>query len=131
MQHRMYLGVDCNLSVPPQWKSKDLPMITDGLYLYLVAYEEDWSTWYEDMAAMKVTMEEEKRKKEEERQRKIEEERKKKRAERKAGVNQELVARYKNQYQSKKKKSEKTESEAVEIVSDPIAIDENMPKNDK
>ena len=58
-QNDLYLGIDCNLSIPQTWKSKDLPMITDGLYLYLVAYEDDWIGWHHDVQEYKIKLEEE------------------------------------------------------------------------
>merc|ERR1712048_1254407 len=102
MQYSIFLGIDCNVSVPQTWKTKDLPMITDGLYLYLVSYEEDWDEYYEKVKQQKIRADE--KRKEIERERK---KREKARKERKSGVTPELIKKYKNQKKKKKEKKEK------------------------
>eukprot|EP01084_Bolivina_argentea_P067400 122732_1 len=57
--YSIYLGIDCNKSVPTQWKSKDLPIVTDGIYLYLVSYEYDYNQYYKKINQYKKEKEKE------------------------------------------------------------------------
>eukprot|EP01083_Nonionella_stella_P029492 81171_1 len=109
LQYQIYLGIDCNTSVPQQWKAKDLPMITDGLYLYLVTCESDWKQYHDKVTEHKIKMEEERKRIQEEKKKK-QKQKQKLRKERKLGVTTELLQKYKRQHKEKEKqKSNKPE----------------------
>merc|ERR1712228_746938 len=120
MQYSIFLGIDCNVSIPQLWKTKDLPMITDGLYLYLVSYEEDWAEYYQKVKDYKIKMEEEQKRLEIERKA-----REKLRKERKVGITKEMIKKYKAQ----KKKKNKNKKPLFKF--DKSKKDESLPPNDK
>ncbi|ETO08573.1 Nsr1p, partial [Reticulomyxa filosa] len=49
----VHLGVNFDTSVASRWRSKDLPIMTDGLYLYVASYEHDWNGYYDQTREMR------------------------------------------------------------------------------
>merc|ERR1712154_637742 len=95
--------------------------VTDGLYLYLVAYEEDWTLYHQKVKQYKLKMEEQRKR--------IEEEKKKKaklKKERKVGVTPELMQKYKRQHKKEKKK--KKSSKKMDNKDEDALL---LPANDK
>ncbi|ETO19402.1 hypothetical protein RFI_17828, partial [Reticulomyxa filosa] len=108
----VHLGVNFDNSSPSRWRGRDLPMMTDGLYLYLVSHEQDWNHYYEQSQEMRNEIIA-----------------KKSQTVRKARTN---IKAIKQRAMDLQKNSKETQTESVQTVTfDPIRMEGNIGREEK